>query len=49
MGRAALEAIGEDEIAAAAAGVDVMREKLRVTVISAALTAHGAARSTRST
>jgi branched-chain amino acid transport system permease protein len=41
MRRAALEAIGEDETAAAAAGINVMREKLRVTVISAAITALG--------
>src|SRR5216684_2605442 len=39
--RVALEAISEDEIAAASAGIDVMREKLRVTVVSAALTALG--------
>jgi branched-chain amino acid transport system permease protein len=39
--RVALEAISEDETAAAASGIDVMREKLRVTVISAALTALG--------
>jgi branched-chain amino acid transport system permease protein len=39
--REALEAISEDEEAAAALGIDVMREKLRVTVISAALTALG--------
>lgn len=43
MGRAALEAISEDETAAAAAGIDVTREKLRVTVISAAMTAFGGA------
>ncbi|HVM81795.1 MAG TPA: branched-chain amino acid ABC transporter permease [Stellaceae bacterium] len=41
MRRAALDAIGEDETAAAAAGIDVMREKLRVTVISAAVTSFG--------
>jgi branched-chain amino acid transport system permease protein len=41
IGREALEAISEDEEAAAAVGIDVMREKLRVTVISAALTALG--------
>ena len=41
--REALEAISEDEDAAAAVGIDVMREKLRVTVISAALTALGGA------
>jgi branched-chain amino acid transport system permease protein len=43
MGRAALEAIAEDEGAAAAIGIDIMREKLRVTVMSAALTALGGA------
>ncbi len=43
MGRAALEAIAEDEGAAAALGIDVMREKLRVTVTSAVLTAFGGA------
>ena len=42
-GRAALDAIAEDEGAAAAIGVDVMREKLRVTLASAALTAFGGA------
>jgi branched-chain amino acid transport system permease protein len=41
--RVALEAISEDETAAASVGVDVMREKLRVTMISAALTALGGA------
>ena len=41
--REALEAISEDEDAAAAIGINVMREKLRVTVISAALTALGGA------
>jgi branched-chain amino acid transport system permease protein len=39
--REALEAISEDEEAAASIGISVMREKLRVTVISAALTALG--------
>jgi branched-chain amino acid transport system permease protein len=39
--REALEAISEDEEAAASLGIDVMREKLRVTVVSAALTAVG--------
>jgi len=39
--RDALEAISEDEEAAASLGVDVLRAKLRVTVISAALTALG--------
>jgi branched-chain amino acid transport system permease protein len=43
IGREALEAISDDEDAAAAVGVDVMREKMRVTVISAALTAIGGA------
>jgi branched-chain amino acid transport system permease protein len=41
MARRALDAINEDEGAAAAIGVDVMREKLRITLISAALTALG--------
>jgi len=41
IGREALEAISEDEDAAAAIGIDVMREKMRVTVVSAALTALG--------
>jgi branched-chain amino acid transport system permease protein len=41
--REALEAISEDEDAAAAIGINVLREKLRVTVISAALTALGGA------
>ena len=35
MGRYALEAISEDEDAAAAAGVNVTAEKLKITVISA--------------
>src|SRR5213079_1538416 len=43
IGREALEAISDDEEAAAAIGIDVMREKLRVTVISAALSALGGA------
>lgn len=43
IGREALEAISEDEDAAASIGIDVMREKMRVTVISAALTALGGA------
>jgi branched-chain amino acid transport system permease protein len=43
IGREALDAISEDEEAAAALGINVMREKLRVTVISAALTALGGA------
>ena len=39
MGRYAMEAISEDEDAAAAAGVNVTAEKLRITVISALMTA----------
>jgi len=41
--RKALEAISEDEEAAAAIGINVLREKLHVTLISAALTAFGGA------
>jgi branched-chain amino acid transport system permease protein len=41
--REALEAISDDEDAAAAIGIDVTREKMRVTIISAALTAVGGA------
>jgi branched-chain amino acid transport system permease protein len=41
--REALEAIGEDEDAAAAVGIDVMYQKMRVTILSAALTALGGA------
>jgi branched-chain amino acid transport system permease protein len=41
MARAALEAIGEDETAAASVGVRVTRFKLAVTALSAALTAFG--------
>jgi branched-chain amino acid transport system permease protein len=41
IGREALDAISEDEDAAAAIGINVMQEKLRVTMISAALTALG--------
>jgi branched-chain amino acid transport system permease protein len=41
MRRAALEAIGEDETAAEAAGVNVLREKLWVFMVSAAVTAAG--------
>jgi branched-chain amino acid transport system permease protein len=41
MGSKALEAINEDEGAAAAIGIDVMREKLKITLLSAALTALG--------
>src|ERR1700730_7154184 len=43
IGREALEAISEDEEAAASMGIDVLREKLRLTIISAALTAFGGA------
>jgi len=43
MERNALEAVGEDEIAAAAVGIDVLREKLKITALSAALTALGGA------
>jgi branched-chain amino acid transport system permease protein len=43
IGREALEAIGEDEDAAAAVGIDVMHQKMRVIIISAALTALGGA------
>src|SRR3984885_7105841 len=39
--RQVLEAISEDEEAAASIGIDVLREKLRLTTISAALTALG--------
>jgi len=42
-GREALEAISEDEDAAESVGVDVLVIKLRITVISAALTALGGA------
>jgi branched-chain amino acid transport system permease protein len=41
MRRAALEAIGEDETAAEAAGINVLREKLWVLMVSAAVTAAG--------
>src|SRR4029079_6494568 len=41
--REALEAISEDEDAASSGGINVLREKLRVTIISAALTALGGA------
>jgi branched-chain amino acid transport system permease protein len=41
--REALEAIGEDEDAAAAVGIAVMVQKMRITMISAALTALGGA------
>jgi branched-chain amino acid transport system permease protein len=43
MGSKALEAINEDEGAAASIGINIMREKLRVTLLSAALTALGGA------
>jgi len=43
IGSEALEAISEDEEAAATIGINVVREKLRVTLISAALTALGGA------
>ncbi len=41
MARSALEAIGEDEAAAASVGIRVTRVKLGITVLSAALTAVG--------
>jgi branched-chain amino acid transport system permease protein len=41
MARAAMEAIGEDEVAAASVGIHVTRFKLGVTALSAALTALG--------
>jgi len=41
MARAAMEAIGEDEVAAASVGVHVARFKLAITALSAALTAFG--------
>lgn len=41
MSRLALEAISEDEVAAASLGIRVTREKLRVTLISAGMTALG--------
>lgn len=41
IGRVALDAVSEDETAAASIGINVLREKLRVTMISAALTALG--------
>jgi branched-chain amino acid transport system permease protein len=41
MTRAAMEAIGEDETAAASLGIHVARFKLGITVLSAALTAFG--------
>lgn len=41
LGSKALDAISEDETAAASVGINITREKLRVTVISAGLTALG--------
>lgn len=41
IGRVALDALSEDETAAASVGINVLREKMRVTMISAALTALG--------
>jgi branched-chain amino acid transport system permease protein len=41
MPRAALEAISEDEVAAASVGIRVTRHKLRITLISAGMTALG--------
>jgi branched-chain amino acid transport system permease protein len=41
MARSALEAISEDEVAAASVGIQVTGQKLRVTLISAAMTALG--------
>lgn len=43
IGAKALDAISEDEVAAAAVGIDVTREKLRVTIISTAMTAFAGA------
>jgi branched-chain amino acid transport system permease protein len=43
MGRYAMEAISEDEDAAAAAGVNVTAEKLKITLISAVMTAFAGA------
>jgi branched-chain amino acid transport system permease protein len=43
MMRSALDAISDDETAAAAVGIDVTRQKLAVTIVSAALTAFGGA------
>lgn len=43
MTRYALDAISEDEDSAAAAGVNVTREKLKITVLSAVMTAFGGA------
>src|SRR4029434_4535828 len=41
MARSAMEAIGEDETAAASVGIHVTRFKIGITVLSAALTAVG--------
>jgi branched-chain amino acid transport system permease protein len=41
MARSALEAINEDETAAASLGIDVTWQKMRVTLVSAALTSFG--------
>ncbi|MFG1230006.1 branched-chain amino acid ABC transporter permease [Xanthobacter wiegelii] len=43
MDRYALEALGQDEEAAAAVGIDVTREKLKITALSAAMCAFGGA------
>jgi branched-chain amino acid transport system permease protein len=43
MARAAMEAIGEDETAAASVGIHVTRFKMRITALSAGLTAIGGA------
>jgi len=43
MDRYALEAIGQDEEAAAAVGINVTREKLKITALSAAMCAFGGA------
>ena len=45
----AMEAIGEDETAAASVGIHVTRFKIGITVLSAALTALGGVAATRST
>ena len=47
--RSAMEAIGEDETAAASVGIHVTRFKMGITVLSAALTALGGVLPTRST
>ncbi len=43
MDRYALDALGQDEEAAAAVGIDVTREKLKITALSAAMCAFGGA------